>query len=165
MIFLLIGGQQNTGKSETMARLFIVLSSRYSSVINVHPFTSPPPTNPFEDFSAILQGVDVNGKQVNILIHSPTDDMDNINLLRTNIAANKPDVVICSIRDINWQRQSVLEIIDKHFHLEIPLARITRRGANSGNPNSNFQQALNWYQNTIDRLINRTLSQNPFDLI
>lgn len=158
MNFLLIGGQPNTGKSETISRLFLLLSTRYTAIINVHPHTALPPTTPLKDFSAILQGIDTTGKQVKILIHSPTDDMPNINLLKENIITHKPDIIITSIRDIDWERTEVEKIVGSNFSFEIPLARITRRHLRRG-------KSKLWYQSNIDNIVKLVIKSPPFSLI
>ncbi len=157
MKFLLIGGQPNTGKSETIARIFLLLSTRYTVIINVHPHTVLPPTTPLEDFSAILQGVDTTGKQVKILIHSPTDDIPNINLLKENIKTHKPDIIVTSIRDIGWERKEVIKIVSSNYFFEIPLARITRR---------HYHRSISkiWYQSNIDKIVKLVIESTPFNL-
>ena len=45
----------------------------------------------------------------------------------------------------------------KDFIIEIPFAKITRKG-------SNFNVSLNWYEQQMDNLIEHTLSNRPFDL-
>ncbi|WP_422091037.1 hypothetical protein [Tenacibaculum ovolyticum] len=159
MNFLLIGGKPDTGKTETISRLFLLLRETYRDIENVHTIETniPPPTNPLLDFSVILKGTDTLGKNIKILIHSATDDDFNINLLHNNIKKYSPDIVITSIRDIYDERRKVLEIVNTNFSIEIPLAKITRR--------NHFDEALNWYQNSIDNLINRLISQNPYNLI
>jgi hypothetical protein len=163
MNFLFIGGQPNTGKSETLTRVFSLLSKKFTTINNVHPNTALPPTVPLQDFSVILKGVNAKGKQVTILIHSPTDDVPNINLLEQNIKIYTPDIIISSIRDINWQRQKVLGLVGKNFNFEIPLARVTRIGKNSPSP-TNYSTAILWYQKNIDNTINLVIKSAPFDL-
>jgi len=158
MNFLLIGGQPNTGKSETIARLFLLISTRYKVISNVHPHTALPPTTPLEDFSAILHGVDATGKQVKILIHSPTDDIPNINLLKENVLTHKPDIIITSIRDIKWERTEVEKIVGSSFSFEIPLARITRRHHHRG-------KSKLWYQSNIDNIVKLVIESPPFNLM
>lgn len=165
MKFLLIGGQPNTGKSETIARLFLLLSKKYPNITNAHtiPTNIHPPTNPLLDFSVLLTGFNNLNEEVKILIHSPTDDKFNIDLLENNIKKFSPDIVITSIRDLDWQRDNVLKIVDTNFHLEIPLARITRR--KNSNVNNKFNTALDWYRDTVDNTIERSINQAPFNLV
>lgn len=159
MNFLLIGGKPDTGKTGTISRLFLLLRETYRDIENVHSIETnvPPPTNPLLDFSVILNGTNILGENIKILIHSATDDDFNINLLDSNIKEHSPDIVITSIRDLYDERRKVLEIVDTNFSVEIPLAKITRR--------NHFGEALNWYQNSLDNLINRLIAQDPFNLI
>ena len=157
MKFLLIGGQPDSGKSETIYRIFMRYSISYTQISNLHPHAQIPSGFPFEDFSVLLEGLNNKGNLVKILIHSPTDDSYNINMLKNNIISHSPDIIICSIRDIDWQRQMVLDIVANNYHFEIPLARITRR-------HNSRPIALDWYRSTIDILIDSVLVQTPFSL-
>lgn len=157
MKFLLIGGQPNTGKSETICRIFMRLSLRYTKISNLHPHSRIPTGFPFDDFSVLLEGSDLNNNTIKILIHSPTDDPDNINLLKVNILNHSPDIVICSIRDMHSQRDLVLNIVNTNYKFEIPLARITRG-------HRHRPIALTWYRNSIDDLIDSVIIKPPFSL-
>lgn len=118
---------------------------------------SLPPHIPFNDFSALLEGVDKTGKQVKIWVHSPTDDEPNIHLLEENIKRFNPDIVISSIRDIDWQRSRVLMLVGSNYSFEVPLARITRR-------HHHRSLALLWYQNSIDSVIDTVIGLPPFNI-
>lgn len=158
MKFLLIGGQPDSGKSETLCRLFLNLSLRYTAITNVHTNKGVLPTAmTSDDFSAILVGTDSKGMPIKILMHSPNDDVFHINMMKNNIASEKPDIVICSIRDIGWERQMVIDIVATNYHFEIPLARVTRR-------HKYRPASLDWYRNIIDTLIDSVLVQTPFFL-
>lgn len=158
MNFLLIGGQPNTGKSETLERIYLILSQRYTVITNTHPFTALPPNTPLEDFSAILEGIDIKGQQVKILLHSPSDDDPSINLLEANIDKYQPDIVISSVRDIHRQRDRVLKIVGANHWVEFPLARITRRLHQRN-------EALDWYRRSVDALIYAELRRAPYNLM
>jgi len=163
MKFLLIGGQPNTGKSRMLERLFLFLRIRYSNTINAYPSNLLPPARPFNDFSVLLMGQDRLGQDVKVLIHSATDDMDCIDGLKKSINTFQPDIVVCAIRDIGWERVEVMNIIGNNFFTEIPLARITRRGKQKPIP-TNYSRAILWYQNCIDNIVNLVIEHPPFNL-
>jgi hypothetical protein len=165
MNFLLIGGQPNTGKTNTISRTFINLIFRgYKYTLLNGLISSTISTRSSTDFSALLTGTDTKGNLVKILIHSATDDTPNITLLNKLINTNNPDIIICSIRDINWERDLVKKIVGSSFSFEIPLARVTRIGKHSISP-SNYSRAILWYQNSINNLVNTILSDSNFNLI
>lgn len=164
--FLLIGGQPNTGKSSTISRIFLTLSSNYTKITNINfTKTTLPPTFPLQDFSALLEGVNKNGLKVKILVHSATDDRYNIDLLEDYINNYQPNIVICSIRDIGWERNEVLRIVNNNYHIEIPLAKVTRRGKHSKLSNNNFNNSLYWYIRSIDKIIIQQVKSPVFDLL
>lgn len=160
MKYLLIGGQPNTGKTETLIRLFHLLNTKYTTITNVHPHPSCkiPTLTSIDDFSVIMEGVDNNGKNIKILMHSPSDDLPSINLLKENILVHSPTIVITSIRDMNFPRLTVLNIVAHNYSFEFPLARITRR-------HHSRRAALAWYENTVDNNLKSIISKNPFNLI
>lgn len=168
MKFLLIGGQPDSGKTQTLIRLYLRIYHKYTKITNVHPNPrcTPPTTTSKDDFSVILDGVDLVGNPIKILLHSPSDDMDNINLLEANIKTHSPDIVVTSVRDIDWQRHEIEKRVATFgsYKFEIPLARITRRGKHSGVAQAKFFRALSWYQTSIDTLIDSVLNQPPFNI-
>jgi len=115
----------------------------------------------FEDFRAIIEGSNKNGKQVRIIINTPTDTVKIINDFKRFFDNNGTyDILISSIRDDNfWPRHDFFRIMNlgQNYIFEIPLAKITRRG-------SSFAISLNWYQDKVDKLVIQTLSSNPFDI-
>lgn len=154
---LLIGGAQSVGKSETIFRLTNRLITKgFIVVAGVLPTT-------FADFKVVLEGLNLNGKKVRIVINSATDTVDIINHFKSFYNNNgNCDILISSIRDDNfWPRQDFFTIMNinstKDFILEIPLAKITRRGAN-------FNVALNWYENQLDILVDHSLTNLPFQI-
>lgn len=154
---LLIGGAQSVGKSEAIFRLTNRLINRGFTVV-----AGSLPTT-FIDFRVILEGHNSAGTKVRIAINSATDTVDIINHFKSFYDNNGSyDILISSIRDGNfWPRQDFLTIMNidpaTHFILEIPLAKITRRGAN-------FNTALNWYENQIDILVDHSLRNTPFQI-
>lgn len=158
MNYLLVGGASNVGKSETIYRLAIrLLASGYSVVAGTVPTV-------FTDFKAIVKGNNSSGNIIYVLLNSPTDDIARIGELKQfyDESAFPINMVISSIRgEDEWQRRYVFTHMEikppTDFVIEIPLARITRRGIN-------FWPALNWYQQTVDEILTRTLAGNPFNI-
>lgn len=161
MDFLLIGGQPNSGKTETIARIYHLLATRYNRITNIHPTASLPPlplVHPVHDFSAILEGKDTKGNNIKILIHSYTDSVTCIKALQGFIKVNSPDIVITSIRDMGNERSKVLSIIGQQYYFEIPLARVTRQKGNKS-------ISLAWYRISIDNIVNLIIRNPPYNLI
>lgn len=154
---LLIGGAQSVGKSESIYRLTQhLLANGFSDILNRVPTT-------FSDFRAILEGTDSNGKQIRIIINTPTDTTEIIQSFKVFFDTNgKYDILISSVRDDNfWPRNDFFRIMginaQENLIIEIPLAKITRRS-------DNFDVALNWYQDKIDKLLIHTLRNRPFNI-
>jgi len=153
---LLIGGAPSVGKSETIYRLTNSFIAKGFVVVSGFIPTS------FDDFKTVIEGTNVNGELIRIIINSPTDTVAIINDFKRFFDANgKYDIMISSIRDNNfWPRQDffrIMGISENENLIEIPLGKITRR-------NDNHLKALNWYKNKIDKLIEHTLSNKPFNL-
>lgn len=157
MKYLLLGGAHNVGKSESIYRCTLNLLSRGFNVIQ----GSIPPQQ--KDFKAILEGHNEKAEIIRILINTATDTpkiIERFKKFRDQFPAC--DICISSVRDENfWPRKdfySILELDPKmDFILEIPLAKITRRG-------KNHSQALGWYRQKIDALIAHNLANEPFNL-
>lgn len=153
---LLIGGAQSVGKSETIFRLTNRLITKgFIVVAGVLPTTSI-------DFKVVLEGHNLNGKKVRIVINSATDTVGIINRFKSFYDSNGSyDILISSIRDIFWPRPDFFTIMSinptKNFILEIPLAKITRRG-------TKFSVALKWYENQLDILVDHSLRNVPFQI-
>lgn len=153
---LLIGGAQSVGKSTTIYRLTNRLISKGFTLVSG---TIPVP---FNDFRVVIEGSDKNGKTIRIIINSPSDTVNLIRQFKHFYDSNGIyDILISSIRDDNFYPRadffSIMQIIEFQNTLEIPLGKITRRG-------TNFSTALNWYEQRIDKLIDHTLSNPPFNL-
>jgi hypothetical protein len=152
---LLIGGAPSVGKSESIYRLAVyLLNHGYTDITN----TFPPE---FRDFRSVLAGINQNGVQTRIIINSPTDTYAIIEDFKKFFDENGSyDILISSIRDDNFYPRPEffkimnLEAICNTF-LEIPFAKITRRG-------DRFDRAINWYQKKMDDLIIYTLNNTPF---
>lgn len=152
---LLIGGAPSVGKSQCIYRFTKhLISNGFIDITNSVPQV-------FKDFKAVLEGINKNGKQVRIIICTASDTVKHINNFKKYFDENGTyDILISSVRDDNfWPRKDFFRImnINEEGILEIPLAKITRRG-------SNFNTALKWYQNKIDQLVLHTLHNKPFDI-
>lgn len=155
---LLFSGAQSVGKSETIFRLANNLVTRgFILVAGTIPET-------FEDFRCILEGTNKESKRIRIIINSPSDTPQIIQDFKEffDINGGDYDILISSVRDDDFYPRteffSIMNIISTYnFILEIPLAKITRRG-------DNFQTALNWYQSQIDNLVQHTLNNQPYIL-
>ncbi|GMO69905.1 MAG: hypothetical protein Ta2A_18340 [Treponemataceae bacterium] len=139
MKYLLFGGAQSVGKSETIWRLglFLCSTKHFKIVVGSIPAT-------FTDFKAILEGVDHSGKQVRIAINSGTDTPDIIlSFKKFCDSSGIYDIIISSIRDHDFHPRSyfikTMGITSEDFVLEIPLAKITRK-------NGSRIIALTWYK-------------------
>ena len=158
MNFLLFGGQPDSGKTSTVTRLTTLLLSA-PFLFNVAGGTFPPARG--TDFLILLQRT-LNGKSRYIIINSPSDDALTINNLRDFIVKHI-DVIVSSIRDIGWERNhffTTLKINSMDANVfEIPLAKVTRRHASGL-----FVPAMNWYENTVDSLVNFIITHSSFNL-
>lgn len=154
---LLIGGAQSVGKSETIYRLANALTLRGFRVTS----GSIPIT--FTDFRCVLEGSDKKNNTIRIIINSPSDTVPIIQEFKIFYDINGLyDIMISSVRDNNfYPRRDFFNIMDinpvRNFILEVPLGKITRRGAN-------FFTALNWYENQTDNLLNHILNNPPYNI-
>lgn len=152
----LIGGAQSVGKSNTVYRLAKRLVSTGFVIISGSIPVS------FNDFKVVIEGNDKNGKKVRIIINSPTDTIDIIKDFKKFYDDNGTyDILISSIRDDDFYPRAdffkIMGIVEYQNTLEIPLGKITRRG-------TNFPTALKWYEEKVDKLIEHTLNNSPFDI-
>lgn len=162
MNFLLFGGQPDSGKTSTVTRLTnALLSAPFSFTIADGTF---PPVRG-TDFLVFIQR-NFNKQIQYIIINSPSDDVLTVNNLRDFMIkhSNKnSDIIVSSVRDIGWERNHFFATIkinptDANV-LEIPLARVTRRHSSGL-----FTPAMNWYENTIDRIVNFVVINPPYNL-
>ena len=152
---LLLGGAPSVGKSESIYRLAKhLLSKGFLDITNSVP-------EKFEDFRAVLEGLNKKGDKIRIIINTPTDTVKIINDLFNFFHEHGTyDILISSVRDDNfWPRSDFFRImnLDEESTFEIPLAKITRRG-------DNFDNALSWYQEKIDKLVVELLNNEPFNI-
>ena len=154
---LLIGGAPSVGKSECIYRATqYLINQGYHDTMNSVPGS-------FKDFRAVLEGVNKNGKNIRIIINTPTDTANIIKDFKKFYDENGYyDILISSIRDDNfWPRQEFFKIMNFNLpessFLEIPLGKVTRR-------QDKFKDAIKWYKEKIDKLIVHTLKNRPFDI-
>lgn len=154
---LLIGGAQNTGKSQAIYRIANTLLTKGFKIIA----GSIPAT--FNDFMVVLKGKDNSGKEVTVIINSATDTEDIIKDFKKFFDANGIyDILISSVRDDDYYpRKEFFKIMKLNgqddFVLEIPCAKITRIKKYRAKP-------LKWFADNMDTLINHTLKNNPFNI-
>lgn len=167
MKYLLLGGQPNTGKTTTIRRLYdYLIKIGYSNIIYNHPFDldnvvhDPLNDATTTDFRAVLQ------KDSNIILINSGSDTSSIiedfkGFYERMAEEFNIDVLISSVRDIGQERSWLFSYLGITEHsqdvLEIPLGRVTRK-------NNNYNNALDWYSNSVDKLIQHILSQNPFNI-
>lgn len=154
---LLIGGAPSVGKTGTIFRLTEkLISNGFVIVAGAIPST-------LKDFKVVLEGKNKLDATVRVIINSASDQTIIIEDFKSFFDSNgNYDLLISSIRDDDfWPRNEFFQIMnlksETDVTLEIPLAKITRRG-------DNFETALAWYQTRIDRLLTHVLNNNPFDL-
>lgn len=156
MEYLLLGGTQNVGKSENIYYLVkdvLIQKKNFLVIEGVFP-------DIFQDFTVVLEGADKNGKMVKIIANTPTDDPISINRLKDVRDNNSnSDILISSVRDNgHWEREYFFEKMELFSNfIEVPLAKINRKRAS-------FNIVLNWYQDTVRKLLTHVLELPPFNL-
>lgn len=160
MIYLLIAGAPNTGKTETVYDIGALLSNfGYQPTSGI--FVTPRPA-PVTDFTCIMDGVNINGAARKVLVNSPSDLTGNIENLKRWIDDNPAvDVIITSVRDgvdpmriYMFSHLAINPATDTV--IEIPLAKITRK--------NNFPATLNWYRTSIINLLAGIIRQPALNL-
>jgi hypothetical protein len=158
MKYLLLGGAPSVGKTSAIYRLAQFLLTKGYVIIegNIPTKTA--------DFKIVLEGLDNIGNLIRIIINSATDDKNKIEELKklNDKLSGSIQIIISSIRDgAIWPRELFFDIMkidnNKDVILEIPLGKVNRRG-------NNFPVQRTWYENTIDNLLNHTLSNSPFNV-
>jgi hypothetical protein len=167
MNYLLFGGFQNVGKSETVWRTAQSLINKGFSIIAQNkpfPLLQNPFPNPFPDFIIVLKGKDKTGNTIIVLLNSPTDYDAFIDELKAFLDGLpiKIDIIISTIKDADHPtRRYFFKIFPINpsidFKLEIPLAKISKQ-------RGDFSIALDWYRKEIDNLVEYTLSNHPFNI-
>ena len=158
MKYLLLGGAESVGKTETMYRTAqYLLSFGFTLFAGTIPTTS-------RDFTAVLNGNDKTGKTIYILLISATDTpviiQDSVKFFKS--LSITVDIIISSVRDDSYGvRRDFFRLMNINLTtdivIEIPLAKITRQGGN-------FTTAIQWYRRTLDAVIVHSLSNQPFNI-
>ncbi|MNK97105.1 hypothetical protein D3C87_1174210 [compost metagenome] len=163
MNFLLFGGQPDSGKTSTVTRLTnLLLTTPFSFTITDGIF----PQVGVTDFLILLHRI-VKGHSQYVIVSSPSDDAAAINNLRDFIIKHSSDkiidIIVSSVRDIDWERGyffTTIKINPTDVNVfEIPLARVTRRHSSGL-----FAPSMNWYENTVDRIVDFIITRPPFNL-
>jgi hypothetical protein len=154
---LLLGGSYSVGKSEAIYRATQhLITLGFVDILHLVPPA-------FFDFIAVLEGLNRNNQPIRIKINTATDTPGLIHNFKNFYNANgNYDILISSVRDHDfWPRKDFFAIMgishSTHHILEIPLGKVTRKGAN-------FTTALAWHQSQLDNLIKNTLHNNPYNI-
>lgn len=149
---LLIGGAPSVGKTQTLYRLVKrLLTENYTVTKGIFP-------EEIKDFKVILEKSNTTNKKIRIIINSPSDTVGLISDFKKFYDENGTyNILISSIRDDNfWPRGEFFDIMKitnpENSILEIPLAKITRKG-------DNRNVALKWYEEKVDKLVDYTLDR------
>lgn len=155
MKYLLLGGAPSVGKTQTTIRVRNLLTADNYQIVVDAGITGA-------DILQVLQRNNHQGENIRVMINSGSDDLNAIVRAKNFLDQNQPiDVVTSSVRELSNERASffaIMQTSDEDFLVEIPLAKITRRGgANS--------VALNWYRTSLDTLIHHILLSQPYSLL
>ena len=160
--FLLISGASDTGKSTVIGCIDNYLRND-KKFVEQNRFKITQDENAF-----ILEGVDNTGTKIRIFINYPADNTTIINKVYSCYDKEKTscDIVISSIRDMDWERDEVLKIFNIIKHdtteipdpiiVEIPIAKITRR--------NNRTKILQDYHSRVFKLAKNVLSSSLFNI-
>ena len=151
MNFLLISGAPNTGKTTITTMIESYLRSiGFRNYCRRYIF-------PENDSAIVLEGTNINGKTIRILLNTPSDTIGIIDEVYEYYQQNSPvDFVITTVRDMYDERNYLFETfnINNYEYYEIPLARVTRR-------NDNEEAKENYFTRVLD-LVKHILSMEPF---
>ena len=159
MSCLLFGGSPNTGKSGAILRFahFLVSSPHYVTKGTLPPL--PTGQNHPKDFLILLNGVDINGQQITIVVNSATDDPATINALKKFCSKHNPNFIISSVRaDPDPMRPLFFNCMGNFItnnDVEIPLAKIHKNS-------SNWHLIKQWYEGQIDTVAKFIIHNQPF---
>lgn len=154
---LLIGGAQDTGKSQAIYRIATRLQAKgYTIFAGSIPKSSA-------DFRVVLKGKDNTGEAITIIINSATDNEEIIKAFKRFFDENGTyNILISSVRDDDYYpRKEFFEIMQLNspddFVLEIPFGKITRIRKYRARP-------LQWFEDNMDSIINHILKGEPFNI-
>jgi len=94
MNYFLFGGAVNVGKTEAVVRIVYYLTGKGYRILvgNVPPLNQP------SDFCVLLEGKNLKGKKIRIIVNSAADIEQNIDDLASFCLANNHDIVISAVR-------------------------------------------------------------------
>jgi hypothetical protein len=154
---LLLGGAPSVGKSETIYRITQFLRTKgFNTRRGFVPAA-------FSDFYAVIEKPNDNGNPTRIIINTLTETRSFIYNFKYFFDTNGTyDLLISSVMDDSFlQRKEFFSIMclnpTTDTIIEIPLGKITRR-------DDNFNIALDWYQETMYKLLQHILQISPFQL-
>ena len=151
MKILLISGAPNTGKTTITTMI-----ERYLRSIGFRNYCRRYEISE-NDSAIVLEGANINGKTIRILLNTPSDTIGIIDEVYEYYQQNSPvDFVITTVRDMYEERNYLFETfnINNYEYYEIPLARVTRR-------NDNEEAKENYFTRVLD-LVKHILSMEPF---
>lgn len=151
MKILLISGAPNTGKTTITTMI-----ERYLRSIGFRNYCRRYEISE-NDSAIVLEGANINGKTIRILLNTPSDTIGIIDEVYDYYQQNSSvDFVITTVRDMYEERNYLFETfnINNYEYYEIPLARVTRR-------NDNEEAKENYFTRVLD-LVKHILSMEPF---
>jgi hypothetical protein len=174
--YLILPGAPGTGKTGALSRLTASFLIGKKGFIHV-PIPSPanpypyPPVKPGADFLALFERQpmppDKQWRLIRIVMNTGMDAPRCADILRDFInqcgqLGKTPDIIITAGRDANFHPSphfwKTMEISPANLNvLQVPLAKITRRG-------HDHSTALTWYQQRTDALLEHILSNAPFNI-
>ena len=150
---LMIGGASNTGKTTTTEFIAKELINKGYNLLK-----SQATGDPKKDTLYLFQGNDNEGKTVNIVVNTPSDDKWSANDLDSFLqnASCDIDIIITAIRSCGTERTVFLNVLNKYkakgcVELEVHLAEVALKNQNS-------------YIQCIENLSKHILRSYPFDL-
>lgn len=164
---LLIGGAPNTGKTNSVVWCANYLVTHGFIVKKCIDYDGNKISLPkvakkadcTNDFCAILEGKDRDGEQIRVTLTSRSDYNGAIDFNFDFFKSISCDIYISSIRDIGTERRYAVkkfgfDFTEKHT-IEFPLAKMSRR-------NAKWYKAKNWYDKTVQDMLEYLLSMPPF---
>ena len=151
MNFLLISGAPNTGKTTITTMIESYLRSiGFRNYCRRYIFTE-------NDSAIVLEGTNINGKTIRILLNSPSDTIGIIDEVYDYYQQNSPvDFVITTVRDMYEERNYLFETfnINNYEYYELPLGKVSRR--------NDKEEAKESYFSRVLALLKHILSMEPF---
>lgn len=169
MKVLLIGGAPSTGKSNAVLMCahylinhgFALFDCEYYNGKSTNLPKVATGSNSSTDFLAKLAGTDKNNKNVSITITSASDSTGLIDINFNYLQSQSCDIYISSVRDLGYERKYLFSKFNFHSEdkglIEFPLAKMSRK-------NQNWYTAKNWYDITVQNMLEHILNSKPFEV-